>query len=225
MKGLKTLIDFIKNNKYTWILIYLIFYLIIFFVLDVAIGAVGAKHILHLPIDDQIPFISAFFFPYMLWFPMLILLLIEFMLRDKQDFVNYWFMMFTGMNICFLVYIIWPNGLNLRVEVAESDVLGQLMSMIWSLDPPVNVCPSLHVTSSITAMIAVCSAKHMKGMWFKKLVICIFFLVVIASTVFLKQHSVIDLLAGLAVAVFMAVITWFTPWKKLFRGRFKVLVD
>lgn len=225
INGIKTLAAFIKNNKYTWVLLYLILYLVIFFVLDKAIDPENV-HILYLPIDDKIPFISIFFIPYMLWFPMLILLLIEFMLRDKEDFMDYWFMMFTGMNICFIIYVVWPNGLALRVnDVADSDILGQLMKMIWSIDPPVNVCPSLHVTSSITAMIAVCAAGHLKGKVGFKLIVCLFFIAVIASTVFLKQHSVIDLIAAAVLSVFMAAVCYLMPWKKLFVGPFKVLVE
>ncbi len=222
MSGIKKLINFIKENKYTWVLSYLILYLVIFFVLD---KTLTAKYILYTPIDDMIPFISIFFVPYMLWFPMLILLLLEFMLKDKQDFMNYWFMMFTGMNICFIIYIIWPNGLNLRVDVPDSDLPGQLMKMIWSLDPPVNVCPSLHVTSSVTAMISVCTADHLRGKKGFKIGVCAFFIIVIISTVFLKQHSVLDLVAGGAVSLFMEIICFFTPWKKLFAGPLRKFVE
>ena len=40
---------------------------------------------------------------------------------------------------------------------------------------------------------------------------------IILSTMFLKQHSIIDAAAGIALTLILYVITYHTGWRKLFQ--------
>lgn len=70
--------------------------------------------------------------------------------------------------------------------------------MIYSMDTPTNVLPSIHVYNSIGAMAAIAhstSLKKHRGVQIGSYVLGI---LIIFSTVFLKQHSITDVIAALA---------------------------
>ena len=66
-------------------------------------------------------------------------------------------MMFSGMTFCLIVYMVLPNGLDIRPmaeEVGRSNIAMTLMQLIWKADASVNVCPSIHCQSSACMAIA-----------------------------------------------------------------------
>ena len=71
--------------------------------------------------------------------------------------------------------------------------------MLYGYDTNTNVCPSMHVTGSYAVYF---SAKHSKlfGKRPIKIAFYITTLIICASTVFLKQHSIIDVFAGIIVS-------------------------
>jgi membrane-associated phospholipid phosphatase len=73
-----------------------------------------------------------------------------------------------------------------------------LLSKIWSADTNTNVFPSMHVIGAIGAVIgAFDSGIFKKWRW----VILVFALLICASTVFVKQHAVLDTVGALALAI------------------------
>ena len=80
--------------------------------------------------------------------------------------------------------------------------------MIYSVDTPTNVLPSIHVYNSIGAMAAIAhstSLKKHRG---------VLGILIIFSTVFLKQHSITDVIAALAMACMIYPFVYATQEKK-----------
>lgn len=112
--------------------------------------------------------------------------------------------MFSGMAICLLLYLLFPNGLNLRPQtIPINNPAAWLVQTIWSMDTSTNVCPSIHVASTLAILFAVWRSH----IWHhRKLVVggCTLLTVLIClSTLFLKQHSVVDVLCGIALTVLL----------------------
>ena len=110
----------------------------------------------------------------------------------REDFYHACRYMFTGMIICLVIYTLIPNGLSLRPEITNTNILSRLVGMIWSVDTATNVCPSIHVFNSIAVNTVIQHSnafKHKKLVRFGSYVLA---LAICMSTVFLKQHSVID---------------------------------
>ena len=97
-----------------------------------------------------------------------------------------------------------PNGLALRPHfVPGNDIFAQLVRMIYRSDTPMNVCPSIHVFNSVTLMLAyyrsaVFDAPRRRWMRPAAMVLC---MSITLSTMLLKQHSVIDVVFGLLLAL------------------------
>ena len=84
-----------------------------------------------------------------------------------------------------------------------TDIFAQLVRMIYRSDTPMNVCPSIHVFNSVTLMLAyyrsaIFDAPRRRWMRPAAMVLCVS---ISLSTILLKQHSVIDVVFGLLLAL------------------------
>ena len=117
--------------------------------------------------------------------------------------------------IPFCKYAIVPTGLDLRpYRVYGSDLFAQAVRMLYATDTPLNVCPSIHVFNSVTLMMAYYRSRIFETpgrRWMRpaSAVLCVS---IIASTVLLKQHSCIDVLLGILLA--MALDTGMTALER-----------
>lgn len=197
-----------KLKPHLWFQIYWVIYLIWFFWLDTTVT--DPKFVIHVPLDDRIPFCEWFFFPYASWFFLLAGVLAMLWWYDTPSYDKLCLMMFSGMTFCLIIYMILPNGLELRPDVTalgRENIALSLMQLIWKADSPTNVCPSIHCQSSGCMALAFSQSRLAKDKpWLKVLAWC-WALLICASTVFTKQHSIVDVFCGLAlVAVWVPVL-------------------
>ncbi len=190
-----------------WYQLYWIVYVIWFFALDLTIK--NPKYIIHSPLDDIIPFCEWFIFPYCSWFLLLVGVMALLWWNDTASYDKLCLMMFSGMTFCLIIYMILPNGLELRPaaeQLSRDNIAIKLLGLIWKADAANNVCPSIHCQS--TACMALAMAKSslaQKRPWLKALA-WVWAALICASTVFTKQHSIIDVACGIAVAA-----VWYLP--------------
>lgn len=211
----KNIVKWIVTHKYCYAMLYLVFYLVTFFTLDFTMKP---KYIIHCPLDDLIPFCEYFAILYFSWFPAFLLGLVGYMIYDKYDFQQLWFIMFTGMTFCFAVYIVLPNGLDLRVEIPDQNIFCRMMKLVWKADAAVNVCPSIHVSSSAAVALVTARSRLFQKRRGWRAVIIVWMVLICVSTMFVKQHSVIDVLCGTAVSLILYVLAYHTNWRRILEG-------
>lgn len=198
---------FISKYKHGFVLLYGIVYMIWFTYLEKHITA--DFHVIHMGIDDYIPFVEYFIVPYMLWFGFIAVTVLYFFLTDVKDYYRLTIFMFTGMTIFLIISSVFPNGQLLRPLVFPRDnIFTDLVKHLYMIDTPTNILPSIHVYNSLAAWIAISHSEKLK----KKPVIqtgsLILTVLIIMSTVFLKQHSMLDVLAAMAMAAVMYAIVY-----------------
>ena len=139
-----------KNLKpHLWFQLYWVVYLIWFFWLDLTVK--NPKYIIHAPLDDLIPFCEWFVFPYCSWFFLLAGVTALLWWYDTASYDKLCLMMFSGMTFCLLLYMVLPNGLDIRPTaeaIGRDNIAMRIMQMLWNADASVNVCPSIHCQSS-----------------------------------------------------------------------------
>ncbi|MEC0299481.1 phosphatase PAP2 family protein [Peribacillus frigoritolerans] len=155
-------------------------------------------------IDGEIPFIKEFAVPYLLWYPYIYGLLIYYCFVDRKHYFIGLGSLISGKLLCFLVYCLWQTTVP-RPEVVGNDIFAQLMRFIYSHDQPVNCLPSIHVLTTFIMMIVAHKRKE-EHKW-EYASVTAFGTLIILSTLFTKQHAVLDALAGilLACGVYAAV--------------------
>lgn len=101
--------------------------------------------------------------------------------------------------ICLFFFILLPTTLT-RPEIRGTDILSQLVRLIYSIDAPVNLFPSIHCLESWCCIRAAFKMKlktKRRTRWYQVMTIFMS-LGVFASTIFIKQHVIIDVFGGIA---------------------------
>ena len=175
-------------------------------------------NLIHMNLDDKIPFCEVFIVPYLLWFVYISAVVLYFFFKDKQDYYRACTFLFTGMTVFLVVSTLWPNGHHLRPAVMPRDnIFSTMVAMLYKTDTPTNLWPSIHVYNSLGAHFAVFRNEKLHRtpvVHIGSLVLCVS---IILSTMFLKQHSVFDVLTAFIMAAVMYIVVYgfdiVTIWK------------
>lgn len=213
MKLLKAAKQFIIKYKHGAVLAYFFIYMVWFTYLE--------KHVtkftpIHTRLDDKIPFCEVFIIPYFLWFLYIAVTVAYFLLTSKQDFLKCCAYLFTGMTICLLIYTIWPNGHYLRVDLnslGRDNIFIRMLSGIYAIDTATNVFPSIHVFNSVGAMIAINKSEKLHPIKWLQWGTFVLTVLICMSTVFLKQHSIMDVMGALVLNFLLYTVVYFIPAK------------
>ena len=162
---------------------------------------VGSYYVMHCAFDDAIPFCEWFLIPYLFWFVYLIGTLVYTFFFDVPAFKRMMRFIICTYTITMVIYLLFPTCQNLRPEVFPRDnALTRFIGWFYTFDTNTNVCPSIHVLGSVAAMLGLCDCRRLQNPKLKLLFILLCVLICI-STVFMKQHSVLDVLAALPLCV------------------------
>ncbi|RKD22264.1 phosphatidic acid phosphatase [Caminicella sporogenes] len=194
------MLEKIKNNNHFLILSY---YIIIFFLYKYTEQITRPEYIMHSKIDDYIPFVKEMVVPYLFWYVYITIPLVYFGFNSKKDFYKLSIFMFAGMTICFMIYLIFPNGQDLRPVIVSNDVFSRVIKNIYLLDTPTNSAPSMHVVDSIAVHISIINCEKLKTKKWITVTSFIIMVAIIASTVMIKQHSILDVMYGIGLSLIL----------------------
>ncbi|MDD6213637.1 MAG: phosphatase PAP2 family protein [Firmicutes bacterium] len=154
-------------------------------------------HMVSCSLDAKIPFCEFFVIPYYFWFVFLIGMLVWSLLFDIPTFKRYMKYIIITYTATLLIYVIYPTAQDLRPnEFARNNIFTHIVSMLYNFDTNTNVCPSMHVIGSFAVYFSARNSKHF-GTRGWRIAFLIVALLISISTVFLKQHSVVDIFAAL----------------------------
>ena len=196
-----------KKYGHGLIFLYLLFYFPAFFFIEKTVTS--DYYIIHCGLDDMIPFCEYFVIPYLLWFPFMFAVLIYGFLVDRKEFEKLCICLITGMTLFVIISVVWHNGVDLRKQIVHREnVFSAMVDMLGAADTPTNVFPSIHVYNTIVCLTAVYKSKGLKDKTGIKAGAFFLSVLIILSTLFLKQHSVIDAGAGLVLAAIVCPIVY-----------------
>lgn len=218
---------FIKKHWRLMFGSYLLIYLPWFFLIEKYIDENHpGVHILNNSIDNMIPLCKYFIIPYMLWF--VYLAISCFFMGYKAaniEFIRFALSLIIGTSICFIICMIYPNGLTLRPDNLPDDIFGKLIGIIYASDTPTNVFPSIHVYSSIVVDIAIRKCSYLKEHKAVKAASFILCMLICLSTVFIKQHSVTDVAGAIILTAIMYIILYVVDYSRIFKKNREVEFD
>ncbi|MBR2520641.1 MAG: phosphatase PAP2 family protein [Oscillospiraceae bacterium] len=200
---------FFRRYRHWWYLLYLPVFIGLF---------IAAEHlvtddytVIHASLDDRIPFLEIFVVPYCLWYPFMAAAAAYLFFFESAPFKRY----VTYLAICFTFSLafcmLWPNGQDLRPETMPRDnVFTRIVEGLYRADTNTNVLPSIHVCGSIGVVLAVFDSRTLRDMRWPQPASVVLAVLIILSTMFIKQHSVWDVAAGFALsaAVWPIVYVW-----------------
>lgn len=199
--------DFLKKYKHAWVALYAVIYLPWFMWLEQHVT--DDFHLIHMAIDDKIPFIEFFVVPYFLWFGYVAVGIGYFFFKDTKEFYRLCVFLISGMTVFLIVSTIYPNGHDLRPQTfARDNVFTDLVKWLYQTDTPTNLFPSIHVYNSLGIYIAFQKSSHLKEHGFGKILSFILCTSIILSTMFLKQHSFFDVITAFLMAAVLYVLVY-----------------
>lgn len=202
------ILNFLKQYKHALLpILYFPFYMLVFSYLESTVTTEFA--LVHMRLDDYIPFIEYFVVPYYLWFPYIAVTVITFIFLDKKDFYRLCITLGTGMTLFLLLSYLIPNGHDLRPLTFERDnVFTSLIKTMYSIDTPTNLFPSIHCYNSIMAHVAIRENETLKKRKLIRTSSFILCILIVLSTVFIKQHSIFDVFTALLLSIVMYLLVY-----------------
>lgn len=147
--------------------------------------------------DKKVPFVPAwvsiYFICYVFWVVNYILV----SRLDKQHFYRFVTADLVAKLICGFFFFVLPTT-NVRPEVTGNGIWEVLMRWLYAVDEPTNLFPSIHCLTSWFCYIGIRGQKKIP-VWYQRFSF-LFAVLVCLSTQFTKQHYVVDLIGGVALA-------------------------
>ena len=193
--------NFLKKYRHTLVVpVYGMLYLLAFQYVE---QRTVRPHIIHMKVDDYIPFCEYFIIPYYLWFLFIAATVFYFAFINKNK-KEYWQLVLSlgiGMTLFIIISLIFPNGQELRPSLSGDSIFIEMVRYLYKIDTPTNIFPSIHVFNTVACCIAV--FRH-RGFRFKRLVPIaagILGTLIVLSTIFLKQHTLLDVVGAVVLNV------------------------
>ncbi|MBQ5591256.1 MAG: phosphatase PAP2 family protein [Clostridia bacterium] len=173
-------------------------------------------YVVHSRLDDIIPFCEYFIVPYILWYVLLFFTGIYFMFYDVNSFKKFMNFLIISQVIATIIFIVFPTRQDLRPdEFLRDNIFVDMVKNIYVADTNTNVCPSMHVVYSIAIISIWLKQKNANIYW--RWFVVVFSIIICLSTVFLKQHSVIDIYVAVALCVLVEIMVYRKYWIKKFK--------
>ncbi len=190
-----------SNNTAPWL--YLLFWpvFVLRYLLIEQYSPPGGFHPVSCGLDQTIPFWEGFVIPYFVWYVLVAGSHLWLCFRDAAVFRRYSRYLLISCSISTAVFLFWPSCQNLRPEVfPRENLFVSAVAVLYRMDTSTNVCPSEHVIGAVGFFLAAmdCEKIRIKR---KPVTIGLAALLMAVSTVFLKQHSILDVLAALPVCL------------------------
>lgn len=166
------------------------------------------------PLDNLIPFCEFFLIPYLFWFVFLVGIHIYTLLYDLESFQRLMKFITLTYSAAMVIYILFPNCQELRPVVFERDnIFTRFLEGFYQFDTNTNVCPSIHVIGSAAVALCAWHSRHFSiPEW--RITFTVIAVLISLSTVFLKQHSVLDVLAALPICAIAYLLVYRPRGKK-----------
>lgn len=206
--------EFLSKYGYVLSFLYILIHIAWFFWLGRRTDV--SYRIIHSPLDDMIPFCEWFIIPYVLWFIYLFGGAVYFLFLSRKDYIRFMMFTFGGCFICMLICTFYPSMIDFRpTSFSRDNPLIRLVELIYASDTPTSVFPSMHCFGAIGTTVAVFRAEHFRGRHWVKAGCFAYMLIVFAATVFIKQHSVLDVFASIPLALLLYPVVYCIKWKFL----------
>ncbi len=187
--------------------IYMVIYMPTFFWVE-SLNPAGGFHIIHTAIDDMIPVVEVFIIPYALWLPYLVAGMIAIAIYSRPISRKTSYMLMAGMTLFIIISLVYPNALELRAAIPDrQNIFMDWINYLHQIDTPTDVLPSLHVYDAIV----VAAGLHLTFKDKKALLIAsdVLAFLIVLSTMFIKQHSIIDVISAFIIFIPVFIITCF----------------
>lgn len=173
-------------------------------------------YILTSGLDESVPFVPEsliiYFGCYLFWIVNYIIIA----KREKEWAYQFYFADAISRIVCFAIFLLFPTT-NIRPELRGTGIWYQGMAFLYRVDAADNLFPSIHCLVSWFCYIGIRGSKKIPK-WYQW-ASCVMAVLVFISTLTTKQHVIIDIISGVAIA---ELTFWISRHTKGYRWYMKV---
>ena len=166
-------------------------------------------HYIYSSVDNKIPFLPGFVYIYDLFYPVVLLTMYYAFCKDRKNYYKGVIASVIGFLLCDIIFIAYPTVMyRPYVDYSNLDWLtGLVLKITYAADTPaLNCCPSIHCLFCYQAIFTLCMCKDVKKRI--KVPISLFLLLIVLSTLIVKQHYFYDAIFALVIFIVVNIITY-----------------
>lgn len=168
--------------------------------------------------DRAVPFMPQWVVIYILSYPFWV---ISYAITSKKTSKEFWYRFaFADMLarvVCGIIFVAFPTT-NIRPDIVGTGLMDLAMKFIYYMDVPYNLFPSIHCLASLMCYLGIRKCQDVPK-WYKGFTL-LFAVLIFASTQFTKQHYIVDVIGGVAIALICFAISTRTDGYKKLMGCF-----
>jgi len=194
--------------KPVMLMLYVPAYIAGFFIVEEIVPSDAAYWATQTSADKLIPFNAWFIIPYTFWVPFMVIAGVCLLFLDVPNFENFMYSIIISFTFCLVFYIVVPNGQDLRPDVIDGNgFCVWAVSRLYAIDTNTNVFPSIHVAGAMDGALwfSQLNRSSVKWRWAKAAMFAAA-VIIVFSTLFIKQHSILDVISGLVLS--LVVYAW-----------------
>lgn len=196
-------------------------YLLAYQIPKIAVDA-SRLHFLNIPIDDKIPFIPEFMFIYIgAFIQWSCCIYIVFKQETKLGYKSC-SALTIGSIIGFIIFMVYPTATK-RPEVIGQGISYDLCRLVYSIDNIICAFPSFHCFCSTIIILIYKECKDVSRRFI--IVNIIYSILVFASTLFTKQHFIVDIFPGILLAFVSMHISKKFTFTKIYEAINKTILN
>ena len=173
----------------------------------------GPPHLIGNDFDAWFPFVKEFIYVYDSWYPFLVFVWILFFFSDREKYKDFFVTSVLTMIVANVIFLVYPTTIT-RASFAVSGVTSWFLNLTYMLDTPLNCMPSMHCMFCFTTIFGLMFSK-VKLKY--KIPICGYLVLIILSTMFVKQHVIADVVSAFIIASCCYFISKFHVFDKFKR--------
>jgi len=154
------------------------------------------RHQLYLPFELDIPLVPVFIWAYV---SMYALFLMPLFMVSASRMNALGKQLVAGTLLCGIVFLVLPADLGFMRDVPQDALYASTFSALFGVDRPHNLMPSLHVVFSCLILFMCREGHHL----ILRVLLFVWVVLIVASTVLVHQHHLIDALTGLLVTLIL----------------------
>ena len=144
-------------------------------------------------VDYAVPFVRFFVLPYSIWIFYIYACLIYFFIKDIKVYYRTLLIYTLCALLCYFIYSIFQTTVP-RPYLVGNDIFTQLTKYVYNRDLPYNCFPSIHCFSCYLVMKSIYKSQFKNRL--NQTLIYSMSTTIILSTFLVKQHAILDAIAG-----------------------------
>lgn len=174
----------------------------------------GWINIVETSVDKHIPFTKYFIIPYVSWYLYVGFFLMLLCVVNEKSYRGLLINLLIGMIISYIIFYVFPTTVP-RPIINSKDIFSRLVLIIYNRDNPYNCFPSIHVINA--ALTAIYVNRESKLNRVIKGISTTVSILIILSTMFIKQHYFLDAVAGILIAYTLYITDFLLRYKKFMK--------